>query len=71
MNAPYQRYVTEKQLSQITQRSIKSWQRDRVKGGGIPFIKCVGKILYDMQDIEKWMNSRKHQSTSEYMQVQS
>tara|TARA_B100001989_G_scaffold250928_1_gene229022 strand:- start:1559 stop:1765 length:207 start_codon:yes stop_codon:yes gene_type:complete len=59
-------YLTERQLAELTHRSIKSWQRDRIRGGGIPFIKCGGKILYDMSDIEKWMNDRKFNSTSAY-----
>ncbi len=60
-------YLTETQLAEMTGRSIKSWQRDRSKGGGIPFIRCGGKILYDMEDVTTWMNSRKFQSTSEYV----
>lgn len=60
------RYITESQLAKVTKRSVKSWQRDRIKGGSIPFIRCGGKILYDMQDVESWMNSHKFQSTSEY-----
>jgi hypothetical protein len=62
----YQRYITELQLEKMTGRSRKSWQRDRIKGGGIKFIRCGGKILYDMQDIEAWMNARKYESTSGY-----
>lgn len=60
------RYITEQQLADITKRSVKSWQRDRTKGGSIPFIRCGGKILYDMEDVTAWMNSRKFSSTSEY-----
>ena len=65
------RYITEQQLAKITKRSVKSWQRDRIKGGGIPFIRCGGKILYDTEDIESWMNSRKFKSTSEYAEAQN
>ena len=63
------RYLNEKQLEKLTGRSIKSLQRDRLKGEGIPYIKFGAKVLYDMQDIEAWMNSRKYQSTSEYAEV--
>ena len=62
------RYITEAQLENITQRSRKSWQRDRVNGTGPNFIRCGGKILYDMRDIEAWMDERKFQSTSAYKQ---
>lgn len=62
----YQRYVSEVQLEKMTGRSRKSWQRDRIKGGGIKFIRCGGKILYDMKDVEAWMEANKHDSTSGY-----
>lgn len=61
-----QRYITEAQLEQLTQRNKKSWQRDRVKGGGPKFIRAGGKILYDMRDVEDWLNARKFESTSGY-----
>lgn len=60
------RYITEIQLEELTGRSRKSWQRDRIKGSGPKFIRCGGKILYDWQDIEAWMNARKFESTSGY-----
>ena len=66
---PSRRYLTETQLEDLTGRSRKSWQRDRIKGGGIKFIRCGGKILYDMQDVESWMNARKFDSTSAYVGV--
>lgn len=60
------RYITEIQLEELTGRSRKSWQRDRIKGGGPKFIRCGGKILYDWPDVEAWMNARKFESTSGY-----
>ena len=60
------RYVTEKHIEQETGRSCKSWQRDRIKGTGPKFIRCGGKILYDMRDVEAWLNARKFESTSGY-----
>lgn len=59
-------YLTEMQLESLTHRSRKSWQRDRMKGGGIPFIRAGGKILYDLRDVEAWLDARKFQSTSAY-----
>ncbi len=60
-------YLTERQLSQLTHRSVKSWQRDRITGGGIPFVRCGGKILYDLEDVHAYMNANKHTSTSAYV----
>jgi hypothetical protein len=61
-----QRYITETQLETLTHRDKKSWQRDRIKGTGPKFIRAGGKILYDMRDIEAYMEARKFQSTSGY-----
>jgi hypothetical protein len=66
-----QRYITEIQLEKMTGRSRKSWQRDRIKGGGVKFIRCGGKILYDMRDIESWLEDHKFESTSGYTAVRS
>lgn len=63
------KYLTETQLEEITHRSKKSWQRDRIQGGGISFIRCGGKILYDMADVEAYMNANKHTSTSSYQEA--
>ena len=60
------RYLTENHLEELTCRDKKSWQRDRIKGTGPKFIRCGGKILYDWQDVEAWMNARKYNSTSGY-----
>lgn len=62
------KYLTEKQLAETTQRSIKSLQRDRISGGGIPFIRFGGKILYDPEDVDTHMKSNKFTSTSEYVE---
>ncbi len=65
-SSDYQRYITEIKLEEMTGRSRKSWQRDRIKGGGIKFIRCGGKILYDLRDVEAYMEANKHESTSGY-----
>lgn len=61
------RYITEIQLEKMTGRSRKSWQRDRIKGGGPKFCRAGSKILYDMRDIEAYMEARKFDSTSGYV----
>ena len=60
------RYLTESHLETLTHRSKKSWQRDRLRGTGPRFIRAGGKILYDMRDIEAWLEARKFESTSAY-----
>ena len=66
MNDLVNRYITETQLEEITHRSVKSWQRDRITGKGIPFIKCEGKVLYDIHDVEAYMDANKFTSTADY-----
>lgn len=63
------RYLTETELSKLIKRSVKSLQRDRAQGGGIPFVKMGAKILYDTQDVEATLAARKFSSTSEYAGV--
>ena len=38
----------------------------RVFGGGPRYIKALSKILYDVADLDAWLNARKRSSTSEY-----
>ncbi len=71
MNTLPQRYITETQLEQLTQRNKKSWQRDRITGNGPKFIRAGGKILYDLRDVEEWLEARKFASTSEYRSKES
>lgn len=60
------RYVNEKEAAQYIGLSVKTLQRMRVQGNGIPFIKAGARILYDMSDLDTFMQDRKIQSTSTY-----
>ena len=37
----------------------------RVTGKGPPYIKKGGRILYDLDDVDAWLDSDKRQSTSD------
>lgn len=39
--------------------------RWRVQGGGPPFIKMGGRIRYDVEDLDAWLESRRRRSTSD------
>ncbi|MBX9878854.1 MAG: hypothetical protein K2Y22_10395 [Candidatus Obscuribacterales bacterium] len=62
------RYIDEQELSRITGWSRAKIQRDRVVGGGIPFIKGEGlraAVRYDLIEVHHWMESHKRTSTSD------
>ena len=37
----------------------------RVKGGGPRYVKIGGKILYDVRDLDQWIEDHKRNSTSD------
>jgi hypothetical protein len=37
----------------------------RVQGGGPPYTKKTGRVLYDMADLDRWLSEGKQQSTSD------
>ncbi|MDD3020591.1 MAG: helix-turn-helix domain-containing protein [Alphaproteobacteria bacterium] len=60
------RYLSEKQTADYIGLSVKTLQRMRVSGNGMPFIKAGARVLYDIDDLNAYMTSRKVQSTSAY-----
>lgn len=44
-----------------------SWlNKSRLIGNGPPFMKLGRRVLYNVSDVEKWLSSRKFNSTSAY-----
>lgn len=37
----------------------------RVEGGGPPYTKKTGRVLYDTADLDRWLSDGKQRSTSE------
>jgi hypothetical protein len=58
-------FLTEVQLADRQQRSIKTLQADRLKGGGVPFAKFGRAVRYRLSDIETWEQDHTFRSTSE------
>lgn len=56
---------SEKDLDRLGLRSVSSLRRDRVVGGGIPFIKEKGSIKYSSLQVLEWMQKNTRASTSE------
>lgn len=45
-----------------TESTMQKW---RVTGGGPPFIKSGKTIVYDIRDLDAWLDERRFRSTSE------
>jgi predicted DNA-binding transcriptional regulator AlpA len=60
------RYLSEKQAADYLGLSDKTLQRHRGAGSGPQFVKCGGRVLYDVIDCDGWMEKQKVQSTSAY-----
>lgn len=54
------RYMKTKQAADYTGISVATLNKDRgAKLLGIPFIRAGRAILYDKQDLDQWLESRK------------
>ena len=56
---------SERDLDKLGIRSVHSLRRDRVVGGGIPYMKAKGEIKYPVLAVLEWMQKHLKKSTSE------
>jgi hypothetical protein len=47
--------LSDRELSRVTRRSRSSLQKDRLKGGGVPFIRIGRLVRYRAADVEAWL----------------
>jgi hypothetical protein len=64
-NDPINILLTERQLAERQQRSVKTLQNLRVKGGSIPFVKIGRHVRYRLSDIIAWEAAHTLSSTSD------
>jgi hypothetical protein len=57
--------LTETQLAERQQRSVKTLQNLRVKGGSIPFVKIGRHVRYRLSDVIAWEAAHTLSSTSD------
>ena len=57
------RYLNEKQVEQITGRSVFTLRNDRTKNQGIPYVKNSRQVRYSLRDVLQYMEARKVQTT--------
>ena len=55
----YPKYLTEKQVSEITNRALSTLRNDRFLSRGIPYIKAGRSVRYNLEDVVNYMESRK------------
>ncbi len=68
-SAPLEALFGQETIAPVTNRSIKTLERDRWRGAGIPYRKCSGRVLYRKADVISWIESHELvHSTSEYKQ---
>lgn len=52
--------IDERECSRVTGRSVKSLQRDRVLGTGIPYVKLQGLVRYRPDDLRTYIERNLH-----------
>jgi len=53
------RYLTEKEVSRMTGRSLSTLRSDRFKCQGISYVKIGRSVRYALKDVVEFMESRK------------
>lgn len=62
------KYLTPEQHAELRQCSMKTLERERCDGTGPTYIRSRGRVLYDIEDVQAWLDSRKVQSTAETLE---
>lgn len=58
-------YWNEKELSEASGIAVPTYRSWRTRGGGPPFVKAGGRILYRIEAVLEWLRKRERSSTSE------
>jgi predicted DNA-binding transcriptional regulator AlpA len=59
MRETQQRYIDEKEVARITGRGLQTRRNDRHRGRGLPYIKMGRSVRYSLEDVIRFMESRK------------
>jgi predicted DNA-binding transcriptional regulator AlpA len=57
--------LTVTQVSEIIGRSVSTLEKDRLEGGGPPYVKMGRLVRYRPADVRAWLSERVRRSTSE------
>ena len=53
------KYITEKEVSEITSRALSTLRNERFLGKGIPYIKIGKSVRYRLDDVIEYMEERR------------
>jgi hypothetical protein len=53
------KYITEKEVSEITSRALSTLRNERFLGKGIPYIKIGKSVRYKFDDVIEFMESKR------------
>jgi hypothetical protein len=62
---PPMRYLSTFETAEHIRVSTSWLAKSRLSGDGPPFIKAGRTVLYDLNDVDRWMLDRKRTSTSD------
>ena len=57
--------LTERELSDLTKKSIRTLQGQHGRGDGIPYIKLGAHVRYRLTDVERYLTAHTKRSTSD------
>ena len=53
------KYITEKEVSEITGRALSTLRNERFLGKGIPYFKIGKSVRYKLDDVIEFMESKR------------
>lgn len=59
------RYLTNEEAAAFLRLSPRTLEKHRVLGGGPRFRKFGRRVLYAIEDLERWANARAYEMTSD------
>lgn len=58
-----------KELARVLGVSIKTLDKLRRTGDGIPWVRLGRRVIYPVDEVERFLSTKTYRSTSEYMQI--
>lgn len=58
-------FITTNKVAEITGRSPRTVEKDRLTGSGPPFYKFGRRVLYRLDEVLEWTSSRRRRSTAD------
>ena len=59
MKTTKSRWLTDRQVSELTEIGLPTLRNHRCKGIGLPYVKFGRAVRYDIRDVESYMEARK------------